>query len=233
VKFRESGWSIKAMHRLIMLSHTYRLSTGRDSAAIEHDPNNELLAGFPRHRLDAESIRDTMLALGGNLDLTSPKAHPFPPEKDWKFTQHNPFKAVYDTNRRSVYLMTQRIQRHPFLALFDGADPSASTPARPTSTTPVQALYLLNDAFVHDQARRIAARILADASTTELRLQRAGALLLSRPLANDEVDFGKQFLATVTPKLRESGTPEKETELAAWQSYVRATFRLNEFVYVD
>ncbi len=232
-KFRDSGWSIKALHRLIMLSHTYRLSSGRDAATIERDPNNELFSAFPRQRLDAESIRDTMLALGGNLDLSAPKPHPFPPEKDWKFTQHNPFKAVYDTNQRSVYLMTQRIQRHPYLALFDGADPSASTPARPTSTTPVQALYLLNDAFVHDQARRIAARIIAEASTPDLRLQRAAQLILSRPLATDEVEFGKSFLTTVTPKLRESGTPEKETELAAWQSYVRSLFRVNEFVYID
>ncbi len=115
---------------------------------------------IPRRRLDAESIRDTLLALGGNLDSSPAGPHPFPPQHDWNFTQHNPFKAVYDTNRRSVYLMTQRIQRHPFLAIFDGADPSASTPARTTSTTPLQSLYLLNDPFVHEQSRRVADRVM-------------------------------------------------------------------------
>ena len=71
------------------------------------------------------------------------RGHPFPPQRDWKFTQHNPFKAVYETNRRSVYLMTQRIQRHPFLALFDGPDTNSSTANRPVSTTALQALYLI------------------------------------------------------------------------------------------
>src|SRR5690606_17859232 len=118
-KFRDSGWSIKGMHRMIMLSRTYRLMVQPSIDARAKDPNNELLSSLPLRRLDAESIRDTLLTLGGNLDLSPPGPHPFPPERDWKFTQHNPFKAVYETNRRSVYLMTQRIQRHPFLALFD------------------------------------------------------------------------------------------------------------------
>jgi hypothetical protein len=93
---------------------------------------------FPRRRLDAESIRDTLLVLGDNLDRSMGEAHPFPPQKDWDFTQHKQFRAVYDTNRRSVYLMTQRIQRHPFLAIFDGPDTGASTASRGTSTTTLQ-----------------------------------------------------------------------------------------------
>ncbi|MGH9847229.1 MAG: PSD1 and planctomycete cytochrome C domain-containing protein, partial [Blastocatellia bacterium] len=149
-KFIESGWSVKSMHRLIMLSHTYQLASRRGEDALARDANNELLSSFPRRRLDAEAIRDTLLVLGGNLDTTPAGPHPFPPQSEWKFTQHRPFRAVYDSERRSVYLMTQRIQRHPYLAIFDGADPSASTPVRTTSTTPLQALYLLNDAFVHE-----------------------------------------------------------------------------------
>src|SRR4029077_12432567 len=98
----------------------------------------------------------------GNLDRSRGGPHPFPDQRSWDFTQHKPFKAVYDTDRRSVYLMTQRIQRHPFLALFDGADTNASTARRVTSTTPLQALYWLNDPFVHEQAKRFAARLLAE-----------------------------------------------------------------------
>ena len=87
--------------------------------------------------------RDTLLALGGNLDRTPGGSHPFPPVSQWSYTQHAPFAAVYDTNRRSVYLMTQRLKRHPFLALFDGADTNASTARRIPTTVPPQALFFM------------------------------------------------------------------------------------------
>ncbi|HSM76836.1 MAG TPA: DUF1553 domain-containing protein, partial [Bryobacteraceae bacterium] len=140
MQFMEGNWSQKSMHRLIMLSRTYQLAGRQSAEGREHDPANELLSAFPRRRLDAESIRDTLLALGGNLASPPGGPHPFPPQTEWGFTQHHPFKAVYDTQCRSVYLMTQRIQRHPYLAIFDGPDPSASTPLRVASTTPLQAL---------------------------------------------------------------------------------------------
>lgn len=162
--FMNSSWSIKSMHRMIMLFRTYRMSSQLSPAAAEKDPTNDRLSAWPRHRLDAEAIRDTMLLLSGNLDPSIGGAHPFPPQRDWNFTQHNPFKAVYETNHRSVYLMTPRIQRHPYLAIFDGADPSTSTPARQTSTTPLQALYLLNDKFVHEQAEGLARRLHAESN---------------------------------------------------------------------
>ncbi|MDX1925144.1 MAG: DUF1549 domain-containing protein, partial [Pirellulaceae bacterium] len=155
-QLRSNAWSLKSLHRQIMITRTYQQSSMRDSKAIAEDPSNDWLAGYPRRRLDAEAIRDTLLELGGNLDLSPAGPHPFPPEHSWKFTQHNPFKAIYETNRRSVFLMTQRIQRHPYLAIFDGADPSTSTGSRMSTTTPLQALYLLNDPFVHEQAKRVA-----------------------------------------------------------------------------
>jgi hypothetical protein len=232
-KFREVGWSIKALHRLIILSRTYQLSSERDSDAIARDPTNELLAGFTRQRLDAESIRDTLLAVGGNLDLSPAGAHPFPQPHTWNFTQHNPFKAVYDSNRRSVYLMTQRIQRHPYLAIFDGADPSTSTAARTTSTTPLQALYLLNDPFVHQQSQRVADRVRAHAADEEARVQFASELLLARPATADEIAAAKQYFAKTATALRTHGIPDEEIEAELWPSYVRVLFRLNEFVYLD
>ncbi len=128
MRFQQSGWSIKAMQRLIMLSATYRQASGRDGPA---DPENRLLSHFPRRRLDAESIRDAMLMLGGNLDRSPGGPHPFPPVAQWSFTQHNPFSAVYDTPKRSVYLMTARLKRHPYLALFDGPDTNAVHRAPP------------------------------------------------------------------------------------------------------
>jgi hypothetical protein len=232
-KFIASGWSVKEMHRVIMLSHTYQLASARSEDAMTRDVSNELLSSFPRQRLDAESIRDTLLALGGNLDTTPAGPHPFPPQTEWKFTQHNPFKAAYDSKHRSVYLMTQRIQRHPYLAIFDGADPAASTPVRTTSTTPLQALFLLNDQFVHEQSKEFAARVLKDGKDDTARLKRAYQLALSRPPESSELDGGKKFLATAREKLRADGMAENQIESEAWRAMSRVIFRLNEFVYVD
>lgn len=232
-RFIAGGWSVKSLHREIMLSHTYRLSSQRAAIARERDPNNDLLAAFPRNRLDAEAIRDALLVLGGNLDPSPGGPHPFPPQSEWKFTQHNPFKAVYDSNRRSVYLMTQRIQRHPYLAIFDGADPAASTPLRLTSTTPLQALYLLNDAFTHEQAQGFAKRLLAERAEDAARLELAYRLALGRQPAAGEAAASLDFLAAVKGKLKAAGVPANECELQSWQALARTIFRLNEFVYID
>lgn len=228
----QSGWSIKALHRTILLSRTYQLASVPGDVALQKDPTNELLSAYPSRRLDADAIRDTLLALGGNLDLTSGGPHPFPAQTEWKFTQHNPFKAVYETNRRSVYLMTQRIQRHPYLAIFDGADPAASTPVRGTSTTPIQALYLLNDPFVHEQAKRFAERIFREGNDDPSRIRRAYRLALGREPRAEELELGQQFLVSVR-ETTGGEPPAPLSEQDAWFAYVRALFRLNEFVYLD
>jgi Protein of unknown function (DUF1553)/Protein of unknown function (DUF1549)/Planctomycete cytochrome C len=232
-QFKSGGWSMKAMHRLIMLSRAYQQSSERDEKAIEQDPANEWISGFSRRRLDAEAIRDTLLELGNSLDLSVAGAHPFPPSHSWEFTQHKPFKANYETQHRSVYLMTQRIQRHPFLAIFDGADPSTSTGNRMSTTTPLQALYLLNDPFVHEQSIRIADRIVSQASDDEVRLHVAYQLLFSRHPRIDEVDVAKGFLSNARELLHENGVEGERVDSEAWQACVRSLCRLNEFVYLD
>ena len=232
-QFVKSGWSIKAMHRQIVLSRTYQLSSRRDDRASEVDPANDGFSSFPRRRLDAESIRDTLLLLGGHLDPSPGGPHPFPPQHEWKFTQHNPFKAIYESDRRSVYLMTQRIQRHPYLAIFDGPDPSASTPLRINSTTPLQALYLLNDAFVHEQAKGFVGRLLATNVTNERRLEHAYLLSLGRQPESAETTAAMSFLADVRQKLQAANVPDDQLESLSWQALARSIFRLNEFVYLD
>ncbi len=229
-EFRNSGYSIKALHRTIMLSHTYQMSSQVSELAADHDPNNEWLSAFPQRRLDAEAIRDTVLMLGGTLDLSPAGPHPFPPPSDWKFTQHNPFKAVYESNHRSVYLMTQRIQRHPFLAIFDGPDPSVSTPQRSTSTTPLQSLYFLNDPVVHEQANQFADTIVRAGDNDATRLSFAYLQALGREPSEDEISATVDFLARSKAA---SGKQADEAIQYAWQAMVRVIFRLNEFVYVD
>lgn len=233
VEFMESNWSIKSMHRLIMLSRTYQQSSELSPDALGRDPNNELLSAFPRRRLEAEAIRDTLILLANNLDQQPGAEHPFPPRTEWKFTQHNPFRAVYETNRRSVYLMTQRIQRHPYLAIFDGADPATSTPMRTTSTTPLQALYLLNNGFVHEQAQQFARRLFAGGDSEHERLNQAYILALARPPDAVEQKSAMAFLSEVRQVLQQNGTPARDVELKAWEALLRVIFRLNEFVYLD
>ena len=98
-----------------------------------------------------------MLAVSGRLDRSRPGRHPFPPIEAWHWTQHDAFKAVYPSDHRSVYLMTQRLVKHPFLAIFDGPDTNVSTDVRSRSTVPLQALYFLNNP-VRPGARRGARR---------------------------------------------------------------------------
>ena len=229
----KSGWSLKSLHRTIMLSRTYQMASERSEHALNVDPNNELLASFPRRRLDAEAIRDTLLMLGGNLDLSIGGEHPFPPQSEWKFTQHRPFKAVYPSNRRSVYLMTQRIQRHPYLAIFDGPDPSVSTPLRSASTTPLQALYLLNDPLVHSQANGLAQRLMNEYNHEEARLEALYEICLGRMPTADEAAAAESFFESVIKLDNGRDSDNFTKKLKAWQALVRVVFRLNEFVYID
>jgi hypothetical protein len=228
-EFVAKHWSVKALHRLIMLSATYQRGGATDASNAAADPANDDLWRFDPRRLDAEEIRDTLLAVGGNLDRSQGGKHPFPAPDTWNFTQHNPFKAVYATDRRSVYVMAQRFQRHPFFALFDGADTNAATDRRLTSTTPLQALYLMNDPFVHAQAKRFAERVRGDGRDDAGRIARAYRLLFGRAPTEDEVAAARDYLAAAAAK---AGGRAGPTEVA-WESLARALFLTNEFLYLD
>ncbi len=221
-EFIHSGWSVKSMHRLIMQSSVYQVQASADPAASASK------RAFTRRRLDAEQIRDSILAVSGDLDNSPGGSHPFPAEETWGFTQHGPFNAVYDTKRRAVYLMVQRIKRHPFLGLFDGADPSTSTPVRSISTVPTQALFFLNDPFVHDQANKFAARLLAGASNDCDRVELACRLLYGRPAGGDDCSAAAEFFAVYTKSL-----PGNDADQARWVAYCRVLLSSNEFLHVE
>ncbi|MGL6076470.1 MAG: PSD1 and planctomycete cytochrome C domain-containing protein [Fimbriiglobus sp.] len=221
--FIDGEYSVKRLHKRILMSRAYRLSSqGTVKDADTLDPNNELLTKFRKRRLDAESIRDTLLIQSGLLDTTPAEAHPFPDPSQWNFTQHNPFRAVYATKKRSVYLMTQRIQRHPYLMIFDGPDTNSSTGARITSTTPLQSLYFLNDPFVHEAAQGISKRLPKE---SKAMIEAAYPKLLNRSATESEVQTGLAYLRKAETL---TDTPE-----AARESYIRSLLRLNEFVYLD
>jgi hypothetical protein len=232
-RFMESGWSIKAMHRLIMASKTYQLAIAHDETNAARDSGNQWYWRFDRRRLDAESIRDAMLAVAGNLALQKPKPHSFPSIETWTFTQHSPYKAVYESNHRSVYLMTQRIQRHPFLALFDGPDPNTTTDTRTESTVALQALFMMNNSFVQDQAVAFARRVLRATRENSDRIRLAHELAWSRPASVAEVQKAADYLQRYEAALAKSGPREGDRDLEAWTSLARILLTANEFVYVD
>ena len=146
------------------------------------------------------------------------------PPRPFGFSQHQPFFAVYETDRRSVYLMQQRLKKHPFLETFDGADPNATTAQRPFNITPIQALTLMNDPFLHVQASHFADRLAREAVDDAGRIDRdlstgdgqaagsgRGPALLGLPPRDAEA-------------LRQAATPALEVDRAAWSSLIRVLF---------
>ena len=223
-RFLEDGWSIKKLNRRILLTRAYQMSSGMSDADALKDSKNEYLWRFNPRRLDAEEIRDALLSVSGNLDLTPGGQQAFPPEMSWHYSQHKPFigsDAAYATNKRSVYLMQQRIRRQPFLELFDGADTNSETGIRPLTTTALQALYVMNDPFFHAQADALALRVSAKFRSDGERLNYAYQLLYGRAARADEIRDSRRFLAKAQPAS------------AAWASLMRVLLAASEFMVVD
>jgi Protein of unknown function (DUF1553)/Protein of unknown function (DUF1549) len=224
-EFIARGWSVKQMHKLMLLSATYQQSSSpRMSAAIpagagDQDPDNQLFSRMNRCRLEGEIIRDSLLAVSGRLNdkMGGPGVFPpLPPEskvsaKDWPVTA-----AVDEHCRRSVYLFARRNLRIPFLETFDLPDSNQSCPKRQQSTTGPQALALLNSAEVTAAAQALAKRLEKEAPTTDERVTLAFRIAFGRRPSADESASAREFL-------RESPLSE----------LCRALLNANEFVYVD
>ena len=234
-RFRENKWSLKSMHRLIMLSATYQQSGDFDQRAASIDPDARLLWRYNRRRLSAEEIRDAMLLVSGQLDPSIGGQHPFPPVDKWSFTQHAPFYGVYPTNQRSIYLMQQRLKRHPFLALFDGADPNISTAQRALTTVPTQALYLMNSEFVHNASQDLAQQLLRQQSGIAQRLNQAYLVSVGRPATETEQKTAERFLSEYRQALasRTSDSTADDRERMAWAALARTLLVGNDFLFVD
>ena len=235
-RFLEDGWSIKKLQRRIMLTRTYQTASGEDAADSLKDTKNAYRWKFNRRRLDAEEIRDSLLVLAGNLDSAPGGEQPFPPEMQWKYTQHTPFlgaDSAYSNRKRSVYLMQQRIRRQAFLELFDGADPNAETGVRPLTTTALQALYTMNDPFFHEEADAVAVRVGMNFASDAERLAYAYKLLYGRPPSPVEVGEDRVFLAAARKSLNETAIPEWQRNREVWASLMRVLLSSNEFLTLD
>jgi len=235
-RFIESGWSIKKLHRIILLSRAYQMSSAYEAKSALKDSKNQYLWRFNRRRLDAEEIRDSLLFVSGNLDPAPGGEFPFAPEMTWRYTQHQPFIARdsdFATNKRSVYLMQQRIRRQPFLDLFDGPDPNAVTGVRPVTTTALQALYTMNDPFFHAQADALAVRVGMAYGAELDRLTYAYRLLYGHGPSLDEIRDCRQFLAQARASLGGTAVPEDRKTREALAALMRVLMSANEFVTLD
>jgi len=221
------------MHKLMVMTRAYQMASGQDERNARIDAKNEYQWRFDRRRLDAEEIRDAMLAVSGNLDRSMGGPHPFPPETTFKYTQHVQFFATYETRQRGVYLMQQRQRKHPWLEAFDGADPNASSPVRTSGQTSIQALAMMNSAFLDEQSDALAVRV-GLAYTTEVdRIGYAFRLAYGRAPAPEEIRESVKYLAAARAALKESALPADRQPRAALASLMHVLLSSDEFVFVD
>jgi hypothetical protein len=182
VKFVESGWSLKKLHRTIMMSAAYRQASVDNEAARKIDPENTLLWRMNRRRLDIESVRDSMLSTAGRLDLTAGGV-PFP------------LTTEPSVPRRSVYGFIERGRIPALLSAFDFASPDQHAPMRFVTTVPQQALFYLNSPFVAEQARHVAARSDTAARTPEDRIRQLYRIVFGRAPEIWELAAGLKFVS--------------------------------------
>jgi hypothetical protein len=207
-QFIADGWSLKKLHRRILLTNTYRQSSVVPRSQLVRDPENRWLGRYPARRLEAEALRDTMLAVNGTLDTR----------------RGGPATADVSQPCRSLYVQTARWDRGSFAILFDAANPDASEERRNVSTVAPQALFLLNNDFVLNQARHLAERLVREAPQEDsARIQHAYRLLFCRSASTSEVALCRRFLAQSSRHNAES----------AWRNLAHAFLCSNEFTYLD
>jgi hypothetical protein len=231
-EFALRGWSMRAVHRLILTSNAYRMSSRGNEKAMAADPVNDLFWRFDMRRLSAEEIRDSILAVSGNLNVKMYGPSVFPeipkevlagqsvPGRGWTVSPPD------EQNRRSVYVHVKRSLLLPILDSFDLAETDRTTPVRFSSTQPTQALGMLNGDFLNKQAKTFATRLRKEAGnepSSQVRL--ALALATSRAPRNTEVDRGVRFLGA----LRNDGMSEE----TALDMFCLLVLNLNEFMYLD
>jgi hypothetical protein len=227
-EFIRSGWSIKAMHRLILRSAAFRQSSTPREDALEIDPEDRLLWRFPLRRLDAEAVRDAMLAVSGELDLHI--GGPYVPTQRLAEGNVEVDESRPDARRRSVYLQQRRTQVATLLELFDAPAVVSNCTFRNTSTVPLQSLALLNSAFARARAQAFASRLQQEASAdTDRRIRTAFLLACGREPAEPEQAASRRFLSG-QEKLY---VQEKNGPQQAWIDFCQMLFASNGFLYVE
>ena len=243
VGFVDSGWSLKQLVREIVLSAAWQQSSESRSDIDAIDPDNLLLARMPLRRMDAEALRDTMLLVSGRLDLTtggSPLAATGEADANSTATQNMEYNWKYDDTRRTVYSPGFRTNRFDFLLTFNGADPNVVTGARHISTTPPQALYLMNHPLVLEHAASAGERALEwqhagangsdngraaeEAATIDAALTRLWRSALSRPPSDTERELLRDHIA--------AAGDDRDARRQAWADVVQILYASIDFRHI-
>jgi hypothetical protein len=237
-------WSIKELHRLMVLSHTYRISSGGNPAAAKIDPENHLLGRWRQHRLEAEAFRDSVLAVSGRLNSTMAGPSVYPPlPRAVLQGQSRPGQgwgksSEREAERRSIYIFVKRVLAVPELELLDAPDTTSSCEQRVVSTTAPQALTFLNSDFMQQQARYFAARLERSAGKdAEARVRLAFELAVARPPRHEEVKASLDFLAAQQKQIEADSAKGKtsagDARQRALEAFCLVILNTNEFAYVN
>ncbi len=215
------------MHRLIVLSSAYQMSSDAGPERMDGDPENRLFSRFNRQRLDVEEIHDAMLAIDGNLDLTmgGTLQHGFGTDKENSSDRLslNPESL----RRRTVYLPLRRANLPTLLNLFDFGDATTVTGKRQLTNVAPQALFMMNSEFVAERALNVAQSLAKEGADPARRMEKAYWKILDRPPSAGEVDAGLTYMDSFRKKF------VKFSEIEAWQSYCRILLASDDFIYVD
>jgi mono/diheme cytochrome c family protein len=232
--------SVKSLHRQIVTSSVYRQSSRSHEGGEQLDSENRLLWRMERRRLEAEPLRDAFLATGGNLNLASggPGVKPRIRKELLVASQRNKWPVVQTEGpehwRRSVYIYVKRQLQLPLMELFDAPTTTHSCERRDESLVPTQALVLLNDEFLHEQAARFAERVAHEAlGAAEAQVERALWIALARPPSADRVAEAAAFVESQAKLLIAEGQSEATAQRAALADFCHVLLNLSEFVYVD
>ena len=224
-RFVTSGWSVKNLIREVVLSRTYQLSSAADAKNFAADPENNFLWRANQRRLDAESIRDSILAASGRLDLQPPAGSPLSSMTDTDLGRAARTILKTDSRHRSLYLPIVRDMLPEVLDLFDFAEPSLVVAAREVTTVPSQALYMLNSPFIQENAAAFAKRFEGTSADPKERITAAYLLAFSRPPTAAEITRAESYLKTHA--VERGGSPE-----SALTTFCQALFASAEFRYV-
>lgn len=217
-RFVEQGWSFKELIRFLVLTRAFQMSSEPSERAREFDPDNQWLSHARVRRLDAEVIRDSLLAIVGRLDVTM-----FGPGV-------NAVAPPADQRRRSIYLTIRRNNLSPFLQVFDAPKPFTTLGRRNVTNVPAQSLAFLNDPFVIEQAGAWASSLLREGGETDQYVRRTYERVLARPPTESELAFSLRYLEDLV-RLHGNGQPLSANELA-WKDFTQSLFNLKEFIYL-
>jgi cytochrome c553 len=233
VRLMDSGWSMKKLIRQVMLSRAYQLASDHSDANYAADPDNTLVWRMNRRRLDAEAIRDAVLFVGGSLDLARPHGSPTQSIEGEIGRRAKTDELLKEVTYRSAYLPIVRGMVPEFLSLFDVADPELVTGQRDVTTIAPQALYMMNNPVVLQQAEKVANNLLADSRLADdaARVDYAFRLMLGRPADTGQRAAVLSFLQTYEQSLP-SGMKAEQRRAEAWTSACQTLLASAEFRYV-